>query len=115
MDRNVLAAVEKQRLAHATWEEGEPIAGTRAERYLREKRKITTLPPNVDDVLRYHPYCPFRRWYAPCLIALFRDVETDVPTALHRTNIDLQASAWRSAQLRARQSSSGQDRLTASS
>src|SRR5215211_7825844 len=31
---NILAAMEKQRRAHEIWDEGKPIAGTQAERYL---------------------------------------------------------------------------------
>jgi DNA polymerase len=69
------------------WQQAQPIPGTLAARYLTEWRRIDlgALPGNVDDVLRFHPCCPFgpgiRR---PCLIALMRDVTTDVPTGIHR-------------------------------
>jgi DNA polymerase len=69
------------------WQQAQPIPGTLAARYLTEWRRIdfAALPGNVDDVLRFHPCCPFgpgiRR---PCLIALMRDVTTDVPTGIHR-------------------------------
>jgi Toprim domain len=36
-------------------------------------------------VLRFHPSCPFNgKGHLPCLIALFRDVETDAPAGIHR-------------------------------
>ena len=38
-----------------------PIAGTIAERYLAETRRIDVagLPANISDSLRFHPHCPF--------------------------------------------------------
>jgi hypothetical protein len=65
------------------WEAGESITGTLAAQYL-QGRKITRGPAHPEDVLRFHPHCPFGGETLPCLIALFRDVETDEPAGIHR-------------------------------
>ena len=68
-------------------DEAKPIAGTLAARYLAERRRIdvAALPDNVDEVLRFHPRCPFGPGTRhPCLLALLRDVTTDAPTGIHR-------------------------------
>jgi DNA polymerase I-like protein with 3'-5' exonuclease and polymerase domains len=73
--------------AHELWDHGKPIAGTLAEQYLGEVRGIdvSKLPANVDEILRFHPRCPFGRGNrVPCLLALYRDVETDRPAGIHR-------------------------------
>ena len=43
------------------WAQGEPIAGTLAERYLAETRRIDVagLPANISDSLRFLARCPF--------------------------------------------------------
>jgi CHC2 zinc finger/Toprim domain len=68
------------------WGQGGPITGTTAARYLSDVRGIdlTALPANIDDVLRFHPRCPFAGAYHPCLVALMRNVTTDAPTGIHR-------------------------------
>jgi CHC2 zinc finger/Toprim domain len=68
------------------WEQAKPITGTLAAQYLGEKRKIdlAMLPPMIDDVLRFHPCCPFNGHAYPCLLALMRNATTDVPTGIHR-------------------------------
>ena len=68
------------------WTAAGPIAGTLAARYLADIRGIdlAVLPPSVDDVLRFHPRCPFNGTHHPCLLALMRDVVTDEPTGIHR-------------------------------
>jgi hypothetical protein len=77
-------------LAVQLWEQAQPIADTPALQYLAHVRKIDTdaLPNNVENVLRFHPRCPFGTGnVVPCLIALFRDVETDAPAGIHRIAI----------------------------
>jgi hypothetical protein len=73
------------------WDEGKSIAGTLAERYLTDTRKLdlSVLPNGTDTVLRFHPRCPFGANGArhPCLVALFRDVETDAPAGIHRIGL----------------------------
>jgi CHC2 zinc finger/Toprim domain len=66
------------------WEAARPIAGTLAIRYLAQVRGIDTgaLP---DEALRFHPRCPFGPGVrVPCLLALYRDVESDAPAGIHR-------------------------------
>jgi hypothetical protein len=73
--------------ALSLWQQAQPIAGTLAAQYLAERRRIdiTALPGSIDDVLRFHPRCPFGPGVRhPCLIALLRDVATDMPTGIHR-------------------------------
>jgi CHC2 zinc finger/Toprim domain len=73
--------------ALAIWEYAEPITGTLAERYLTEHRKIDLvgLPSNVNDILRFHPHCPFNGRDYPCLLALMRDPVTGEPIGIQRT------------------------------
>ena len=82
------AAAASDTLAPALrlWKQAKPIAGTPADRYLAEVRGIElgALPPGIDEVLRFHCDCPFNGQKAPCLLALFRDVETDEPAGIHR-------------------------------
>jgi DNA polymerase I-like protein with 3'-5' exonuclease and polymerase domains len=73
------------KLALALWQAAKPIAGTLAVRYLADVRGIDVemLPANVP--LRFHPRCTFgtgRR--QPCLLALYRDVESDELAGIHR-------------------------------
>jgi hypothetical protein len=71
--------------ALAIWNEAVPIANTPAIQYLA-KRHIHHLPPNVDEVLRYHSLCPFgRQGLRKCMLALFRSIKGDKPVAIHRT------------------------------
>jgi hypothetical protein len=72
--------------AHRLWEQAQPIADTPATRYLIEVRgiDINALAPDIDTVLRFHPACPFNGNRHPCLLALFRDIETNEPSGIHR-------------------------------
>jgi DNA polymerase I-like protein with 3'-5' exonuclease and polymerase domains len=73
------------------WDESKPIADTVAARYLTDIRKLdlAVLSASIDEVLRFHPHCPFGANGArhPCLLALFRDVETDAPAGIHRIGL----------------------------
>ncbi|MGE9008152.1 DUF7146 domain-containing protein [Leptospira interrogans] len=52
--------------------------------YLASRR--LTLPDQHDEVLRFHPSCPFGKGVRhPCMVALFRDIRTNEPRAIHRT------------------------------
>jgi CHC2 zinc finger/Toprim domain len=69
------------------WQGAQRIAGTLAAQYLTEHRRVdlARLPTNVDDVLRFHPRCPFGPDVRhPCLLALMRNVASDEPTGIHR-------------------------------
>jgi DNA polymerase I-like protein with 3'-5' exonuclease and polymerase domains len=73
------------KLAIQLWQAANPIHATLAERYLTEVRKLDlTILPDIDAVLRFHAWCPFDGNRHPCLLALFRDVETDVIAGIHR-------------------------------
>jgi len=78
------------------WAESKPIVGTLAERYLTETRKLdpALLPGDINEVLRFRPRCPFGANGArhPCLIALFRDVETNEPAGIHRIGLTAAAA-----------------------
>jgi hypothetical protein len=80
------ASLERSRRALQLWEDGVPIQGTPVESYLRS-RSITMLPPDIDKALRWHPRCPFGSSMAGCMLGLFRDVESNQPVAVHRTNL----------------------------
>jgi DNA polymerase len=68
------------------WGQSVPIAGTIAARYLSEIRKIdlAELPSDIDQVLRFHPHCPFNGARHPCLVALMRSATTDELTGIQR-------------------------------
>jgi putative DNA primase/helicase len=69
------------------WERAKPIGGTLAAKYLSDTRGIDleALPQDLERVLRFHPHCPFGPGgHHPCLLALFRDVESDAPAGIHR-------------------------------
>ena len=68
------------------WQAAKPITGTKAIKYLADVRAIDVdLLPTDDNALRYHPRCPFGPGNsAPCLIAHYRDVETDAFAGIHR-------------------------------
>jgi Toprim domain/CHC2 zinc finger len=67
------------------WNGAGRIGGTPAERYLH-RRSLHDLPD--DDVLRFHPACPFGKTRIACLLALYTDIMTNVPKAVGRTAID---------------------------
>jgi hypothetical protein len=68
------------------WRSSVSIRGTVAERYLAQVRCIEIDQiPDLDDVLRFDPHCPFGDNRLPCLIALVRDVLTDETKAIQRT------------------------------
>ena len=82
---------ERSRTEYALclWQASRSITGTLAAIYLTELRRVDiTQLPDIDDVLRFHPDCPFgigERY--PCLLALMRNVVTDAPTEIIRTAI----------------------------
>jgi Mesyanzhinovviridae DNA polymerase len=80
------------------WDEGKSIIGTLAERYFVDTRKLElTALPDLDAVLRFHPRCPFgaNGTRHPCLLALFRDVESDAPAGIHRIGLTPEANKIR--------------------
>jgi DNA polymerase len=79
-------AEERRRRALAIWDEATSLRGTLGERYLAETRgvELGRLPTTIDEVLRFHRHCPFGTGFHPCLVALMRDPQTDVPVGIHR-------------------------------
>jgi hypothetical protein len=76
---------EGRRRAAAIWYESVFIDGTLAERYLRQTRGLD-IPADMSGVLRFHSQCPFGPGVRhPCLVALFRDIVSNEPRAIHRT------------------------------
>src|SRR5262249_3089877 len=79
---------EKSARAIGWWEEAVSLENDLIARRYFKARAIEELPPNLDNVLRWHPACPFGpRCRLPVILALFRDVLTDAPTAILRTSI----------------------------
>jgi CHC2 zinc finger/Toprim domain len=73
------------KLALALWQAAKPITGTPVIHYLAEVRGIDVDVLPTDVPLRFHPRCPFGTGQRlPCLIALYRDVESDEPAGIHR-------------------------------
>jgi putative DNA primase/helicase len=77
----------KSQFALKIWNECTEIVGTVVERYLRS-RGITLMPEPY--VVRYHQSCPFRladgtAFRVKAMVALFRDIHTDIPRSIHRT------------------------------
>jgi len=73
----------------AIWREARPIAGTPAEVHLRHRgMDIDALPARIDDVLRWHPSCPWRDGRHGAMIALWTNAITAEPSGgIHRTAI----------------------------
>jgi hypothetical protein len=70
------------------WSEAINARGTVAEKYLATR--MLELPNSSDELLRFHPSCPFGLGTRhPCMIALYRDIRTNEPKAIHRTALTL--------------------------
>ena len=66
------------------WSEASDPKGTLAEQYLSSRH--LKLPTDVIDAIRFHSACPFGpNNRVPCMISLFRDIDTDEPRAILRT------------------------------
>ena len=67
------------------WNAAKPIANTLAIKYLADVRGVDTdVLPTDNAALRFHPACPFGQDKVACLVALYRDVETDAFAGIHR-------------------------------
>ena len=75
--------------ALAIFHESVSLWGTPVEAFLTRERGLS-LFDDVARSVRYHPACPFAGTNRiPAMVCLVRDVETDVPKAIHRTAISL--------------------------
>jgi putative DNA primase/helicase len=84
-----------QNAAHARriWDSAEDPRGTLAECYLKEHRKLPLSSELANQVLRFHPHCPFENERAPALIVAFRPLKgelgPDAPlVAIQRIRLD---------------------------
>jgi putative DNA primase/helicase len=80
---------ERCRYALSFFREAQPLIRTLGEEYLVEGRRIDLRAlPNLDEVLRFHPRCPFDDERHSALIALFRNIITNAATGIYRIRID---------------------------
>ena len=86
---------KQQRTASALqiWNDRQPFFGSPAETYLRITRNIGDWLDlfDLDQVLGFHPNCPFGDERLPCMLALVRNIITNEPQAIHRTALKLQS------------------------
>ena len=72
-------------LALQIWTESVSARGTLVETAYLKSRQLQ-LPDHADDLIRFHPACPFGKGSRhPCMVALYRDIKTNQPKAIHRT------------------------------
>ena len=70
-------------LALKLWLDAISVVGTLAEKYLASRQLAL---PDRHEVLRFHPSCIFGKGTRhPCMVALYRDIKTNEPKAIHRT------------------------------
>ena len=77
------------------WGDSWPFSPSPACDYLRITRRLGDYLDQftrLDEVLRYHPDCPFGNERLPCMIALIRNIITDEPQAIHRTSLRIGAT-----------------------
>jgi hypothetical protein len=66
------------------WSEAVCARGTLVEKYVASRQ--LRLPDRHQEVLRFHPSCPFdKNTRRPCMLALYRNIRTNEPKAIHRT------------------------------
>ncbi len=83
------------RMARATalWNEASDARGTIVETYLASRGLQLNLVDNVNEVIRYHPRCPWRdetenrTIFVPAMIAAMRSIGGDALQAVHRTRL----------------------------
>ena len=77
--------------ARALWGEATDARDTVVEAYLAGRG--LDLVNNINEVVRFHPRCPWRdeaegrTIYVPAMVALMRSVTTNEPQAIHRTRL----------------------------
>lgn len=96
------------------WNERQPFRGSPAETYLRVTRRIGDWLKafDLDELLGFHPACPFDGERSPCMVALVRNVQTDEPQAIHRTALKLGPSRERIGRLTLGPAASGAVKLS---
>lgn len=70
----------------AIWNAAHSLIGTPGSSYLAGRGiDLGRLPVHLDNVLRWHPSCPWGNGRHGCLLALMTDALSGEPTAIHRT------------------------------
>jgi hypothetical protein len=78
--------------ALAWFGEAGPLEGSPAWLYLTS-RGVAGVIPDDGTVLRFHSRCPFSGRRVPALVALFRDIRSNEPRAIHRRPLSLAGKA----------------------
>jgi Toprim domain len=80
---------ERIQRALRVWREAGPIIGTPGAIYLAKRGIDLDAVPDLHDVLRWHPRCPWGEGGAthPCLVALWTNIHSVAPQAIHRRPI----------------------------
>jgi phage/plasmid primase-like uncharacterized protein len=79
---------ERAREALAIWSAARDPQGTPAWKYLfRRGVAIEALPSRINEALRFHPNCPWHDERRMCLVALWSDIISGEPRAIHRRAI----------------------------
>ena len=79
--------------ARAIWDGAGPASGSLVEAYIAGRGLSLDLVSNRNEVIRFHPRCPWRdetegrTIYVPAMVALMRSVTTNEPQAIHRTRL----------------------------
>ena len=79
--------------AVALWDESQDASGSIVETYLASRGLDLNLLYNIQEVIRFHPRCPWRdeaenrTIHVPTMVAAMRSIESDAITAVHRTRL----------------------------
>ena len=80
-------SLDRAALALGIWREARQPAESPVARYLA--RRGLALVPDIHEVLRFHPNCPFAGNRTRAMVALVRDIVSNEPQAVHRTALSL--------------------------
>ena len=69
--------------ALAIWHDTADIDHPLVHAYFASRKLEVPTSPDV----RFHPACPFGNAHFPCIVALYRNIHTNTPQAIHRTAI----------------------------
>ncbi|MCJ2120650.1 toprim domain-containing protein [Methylobacterium sp. J-001] len=81
------SASDRTALALRIWREARQPAESPVARHLA--RRGLDLIPDIHEVLRFHPSCPFAGNRTRAMVALVRNIVTNEPQAIHRTALSL--------------------------
>src|SRR5262249_26116960 len=84
------------RLAREIWNAARDPRGTPVEEYLCS-RGLGLDDDLAGHVLRFHPRCPWQDGFLPALIVVFRSIDDNAGTAIHRIRLD-QPERWPKAE-----------------